>query len=72
MRHPIIYIVVVALSSCSMLPQISSDIEKIANNDAVTIKCDKDCFQKDTDVSVVVEIKNKDASHVVPTAPSKP
>lgn len=47
------------LSSCQYLPQVCDDIEKIADNDAVTIKCDKDCFQKDTDVEVSVKVLNK-------------
>lgn len=48
------------LSSCQYVPQIADDIEKIATDDAITIKCDKDCFQKDTDVTVHVEVRNKD------------
>ncbi len=48
------------LSSCQYLPQICDDVEKMVDNDAVTIKCDKDCFQKDTDVEVSVKVINKD------------
>jgi hypothetical protein len=49
------------ITSCQFVPEISSDLEKVLDNDAVTVKCDKDCFQKDTDVTVHVEIKNKEA-----------
>lgn len=48
------------ISGCQYLPQVADDIEKMVDNDAVTIKCDKDCFQKDTDIEVSVKIINKD------------
>lgn len=50
------------LVSCSaFIPDALKTVEEIANNDAITIKCDKDCFHKDTDVIISVEVKNKDA-----------
>ena len=48
------------LSSCQYLPEVVDDIEKIADNDAIIIKCDKDCFSKSTDLKVSVEVINKD------------
>ena len=36
------------------------DVEKIADNDAITIKADKDCFQKNTDLEISVKVTNKD------------
>lgn len=51
---------ILLLSSCQYIPQITDDIEKMVDDDAITIKCDKDCFQKDTDVTVHVEVRNKD------------
>jgi hypothetical protein len=47
------------LYGCGAMPQIADDIEKIADNDAITIKCDKDCFQRDTDIHVNVDVVNK-------------
>jgi hypothetical protein len=58
----ILVIVATMLSSCQYLPQVADDIEKIANNDAIIVKVDKDAFQKDTDVDVSVSVKNKDIS----------
>lgn len=47
--------------SCQYLPHFMDDVEKIADNDAVTIKCDKDCFNpRGTDLDISISIKNKD------------
>lgn len=56
----ILIMAVSMLSSCQYLPAIAEDIKEIANDDAITIKCDKDCFSKSTDVRVSVEVINKD------------
>lgn len=53
-------IILVMLSSCQYLPQVADDIKEIANNDAITVKVDKDSFQKETDVHVVVDVVNKE------------
>lgn len=50
------------LPGCSSLPAISSDIEKIATNDAVTLKIDKDTFGDSTDVHVIIDVINKEVS----------
>lgn len=56
----IFFISIIFLSSCQYLPQVADDLEKVLDNDAITIKCDKDCFQKQTDVEVSVKVMNKD------------
>lgn len=48
------------LSSCASMPSLFDNIEKIATDDAITVKVDRDAFKKETDVSVNVEVKNKD------------
>jgi hypothetical protein len=48
------------LTSCQYIPEVMSDFEKIADNDAIIIKCDKDAFQKQTDVEISVKVINKD------------
>lgn len=48
------------ITSCQYIPQVADDLEKVLDNDAITIKCDKDCFQKQTDVEVSVKVTNKD------------
>lgn len=60
MRKPILFMFAMLISSCTSFPQIADDIEKIANNDAITIKVDKDAFVRDTDVIVEVRVINKD------------
>jgi hypothetical protein len=46
------------VGSCSPIQPIADDIEKIVDNDAITIKVDKDSFQKDTDVKIDIEVSN--------------
>ncbi len=41
----ILAMLVFVTSACTTMPQIADDIEKIADNDAITIKCDR-CFSK--------------------------
>ena len=47
-------------TGCDSIPGISDDIEKMVDNDAINITCDKDCFQKDTDVEISVKVTNKE------------
>lgn len=56
----LLLISILFLYSCAALEPVSDDIKEIANNDAVTVKVDRDSFQKDTDVHVSVDILNKD------------
>ncbi len=53
------FIGLLILSACATLPDLYKSIDDISTDDAITIKVDKDAFQKDTDVSVSVKIKNK-------------
>jgi hypothetical protein len=48
------------LQSCTGLLPIADDVEKMVDNDAIIIKVDKDAFQKDTDITISVDVKNKD------------
>lgn len=54
------------LVSCNAFPQVADDMEKVLTNDCVVIKIDRDAFQKDTDVSVKVDVTNKDVPVIVP------
>jgi len=49
------------LSSCATLPELYKTVDDIATDDAITVKVDRDAFQKDTDVHVRVDILKKDA-----------
>lgn len=60
MRYLSLMSLIFFLSSCTSLPQMFDTVEKIATDDAITVKVDKDAFQKDTDVKVHVEVTNKE------------
>lgn len=47
------------LSSCQYIPQVAELFEKVTSNDMISFKCDKDCFHKDADVKINVEIVNQ-------------
>jgi starvation-inducible outer membrane lipoprotein len=49
----------VILTSCTAMPEMWSAAESIATDDAITIKVDRDAFQKSTDVRILVEVRNK-------------
>lgn len=51
------------LTSCSSLGIVSDlakDVTEIETKDVISITCDKDAFQKSTDVEISVKIINKD------------
>ncbi len=49
------------LTSCAgMTPQLFQTVDDIATDGVIQVQVDKEAFSKNTDISVVVEIKNKD------------
>ena len=56
------YLLPVLLTSCATMPELYKTLDDIATDDAITVKVDRDAFQKDTDVHVRVDILKKDAS----------
>jgi hypothetical protein len=54
-----VLIFIFLLPGCNYVPEISKTIDDIATDDAITIKCDKDCFQKETNVKINLEVTNK-------------
>lgn len=52
------------LSACSAMPQIADDIEKIATEDAITLKVTKDAISRDTDLNINIGVSNKDPKPV--------
>jgi starvation-inducible outer membrane lipoprotein len=48
------------VTGCATLPELYKTVDDIATDDAITVKVDRDAFKKDTDVNVIVEVKNKD------------
>ena len=51
-----LFILSLALYSCSAFPEFCQSVESIANDDAITIKCDRDCFKQDHNVTINVQI----------------
>lgn len=56
MRHFANFFLSIVLCGCAALPELAHTVENIANDDAITIKVDKDAFQKSTDVEVSVKV----------------
>jgi hypothetical protein len=63
MKKTILINTILFLSSCTGLPAMAESIEKIATDDAICLKIDRDAIKKDTDVYVQIDICNKDSNH---------
>lgn len=48
------------LTSCTAMPEMFKTVDDIATDDCITVKVDRDAFQKNTDVLINVDVKNKD------------
>jgi hypothetical protein len=63
LRHVLFILTLIALSGCSaMMPGLFQTVDDIATDTALRVEIDKEAFQKDTDVNVSIEVKNKDPS----------
>jgi len=61
MKSFLFLILIPFMHSCAAFTPIMDDVKEIANNDAITIKCDKDTLQKsNTDLHLVLDVVNKD------------
>ncbi|CDZ81842.1 hypothetical protein BN1013_02378 [Candidatus Rubidus massiliensis] len=58
------------LTGCAAMPELFKAVDDIATDTAIKVEVDKEAFQKDTDVSVAVEVKNKDTAPVVQVQPA--
>ena len=56
----ILMLIMVWMQSCQGLLPVADDIEKMADDNALTIKVNKEAMQKETDLKVTVEVINKD------------
>jgi hypothetical protein len=48
------------LHSCQFIPEIAKNVEDIATDTAIRIEISRETFQKETDLEVNVNVKNKD------------
>jgi hypothetical protein len=46
------------LTSCQALPQLYQAAEDIADDEAVQVKISREAIQKQTDITISIEIKN--------------
>jgi hypothetical protein len=49
-------------SGCSAMPEFSKAVEDIETQEAIKVIVDKECFQKDTDLQILIDVKNKDSN----------
>lgn len=60
MKRLISLISLLILTGCSSMPEFYKTIDDIATDDAITVKCDRDCFQKNTNVKICVDVINNE------------
>lgn len=58
------------VSSCAAMPQFFDDAEKVLTDDCITIKVDKDAFQRDTDVKITVDVMSQDRTQIPAQIPA--
>lgn len=52
---------IILLPSCAGMDSFFKSADDILTDDAITVKCDRDCFKnEDTNVHVQVDVINKD------------
>lgn len=59
MKNYLLMISILFLNSCAAFTPVMDDVEKMVDDDAITIKCDKDAFQKDTNVHINLDVVNQ-------------
>lgn len=53
-------LLVILFLTTSCTPELFKAAEDVLTDDAITVKVDKDAFQRDTDVKVNIEVINKE------------
>ena len=48
------------VTGCQYLPQMANDIESIATDTAIKVEVSRETFQKDTDLSININVQNKE------------
>ncbi len=56
MRRLIFLVSLSMLTSCASMPEFYKSVDDILTDNAVTITCDRDCFKKNTDLKINIEI----------------
>jgi hypothetical protein len=48
------------IAACQYLPEVTKEIESIATDKAIVLEISRETFQKDTDMSISINVQNKD------------
>ncbi len=56
----LIFLSLIFITSCQSLPQLYQTAEDIANDTAIEIEISRQAFQKETDLSIMIQVQNKD------------
>lgn len=56
MRRLISLITLAFLQGCNSMPEFYKTIDDIATDNAVSVSCDRDCFRKNTDLKIILEL----------------
>jgi hypothetical protein len=48
------------ITGCQYIPEMAKDIENIATDTAIKIEVSRETFQKETDLQININVKNKD------------
>ncbi len=62
MKQMILLPMLMLLGACTTLPQLYQAAEDIANDEAIEIMVSREAIQKQTDVTVSIEVKNNPAA----------
>lgn len=52
--------IIIFLQSCQGFQGVADDVKDMVNNDAITVKVDKDAINEKTNVNVSIEVTNKE------------
>lgn len=62
MKHLALLALILICTGCSTLPQLYQAAEDIANDEAIEVMVSREAIQKQTDVTVTVDVKNNPAA----------
>lgn len=62
MKHTKFLIFLMVLTGCQSLPQLYQTAEDIADDTAVKVEVSREAIQKQTDVDIIINIKNNQTS----------
>lgn len=60
LRVYLLIFLVSVLTGCAAIPELFKTLDDVETDTAIKVEVDKEAFQKDTDVSVSIEVKNKE------------